>query len=1085
MQFDPVSWGTGFGLTKILNKIIEIFSGSELSKSLQKEVKAWTKTLPDKYQIRPDVFFSLPSKESVEARDLPKLSVLQETICKKLIPSQDRWLDALIEYREERRRSLTEQDTHPFLKVDYSEIGIYLEDLSCRFHKVFAENQSYFNTAVIKSLNEQSEELKSLRKDRAGLCNIEMESIKIFFIEIEKEMYQLGLVCRILNRSESAHTIDRITFEGNAFDLIGRGECWFKQAYLREEKITGEVIHNRFLKPQIETTFQIFLPVKFEITVEHPPIFEVIFWGKWSIHLENDSIVTHPKFYGNFDDGVAIEQWKNILNDSSSINLQTIELKVAPKFFDVPTNYKNYLLFNSDRSEKINIYGFANTNAVKNENGTMVWVRGPAVPQLVNGWEILGSNYPEVWDSPRISEIYNSIFPPDKNDNPKPFASFANCFEEMGLIGYSAPTTAGGTIFRFIGFKDRAPKDLSKPIDFFYLEPTRKTLFFKGENTRNKQPGKLDKYTSHGMYSVDKYKFLYKKLGLEKYVQQTIIEGRRSNFLKEGELERNYRLSPPKLEFEKSVIPKGFDKLSIELNSGDNLQLYFRGKVNPDSDCTDYCFSFVVQDQNKSLSENFKAICGIKTEFEKISKPVSLREYEVVHNLKSFGVEGVFRPYISHSFSKKTSRIDSWVEFENNTKRTVSLILAFPVLEDGLFVSTPIDMGQNRSTEYYSFAPSDHSFKYTEDQGTYSLAFIPLWSENQLTHGKNPCFFYWLTDERENGIKIFADSKDNGKLKILVANNGQIHIISSEITPIYGTVYSIDFRYKENMASVVINGNYESEECEINGFQEFSNLASTFYIGGSPESEGVSCFSVLKYFSISQNYHDTDFIKANLFYHDPITYCDFKNQYDLFLKEGFQFGCTTKDEILDTIQQYLNSLKRYCILYDKGIIEKAKEIANIIRSLIVLTPHGPSLLKQFTEKNLSLCSSIGDGKEDDKLAFMMGGLFMISNKKSPEPICYKFPDFKYDLISIKTWVNQAIAVYDDKISRKDICDFILNGHYTENENSSIAEKINIDGYKRTIPTKNIQYVMVRQMAEEILQSEELFETINSYSLRKI
>jgi hypothetical protein len=129
------------------------------------------------------------------------------------------------------------------------------------------------------------------------------------------------------------------------------------------------------------------------------------------------------------------------------------------------------MLFNTDRTAKIDVYGFDKTIAASSDNGVLVFLRGPCEPPLTGGWIILGQSYPEVWANPETLAIYTSVCPPDKHGNLKPFGVFAGCFEQMGVTG-SAPTTRGGDILRFKGLRERSVSDLTSPLKFTNFRST-------------------------------------------------------------------------------------------------------------------------------------------------------------------------------------------------------------------------------------------------------------------------------------------------------------------------------------------------------------------------------------------------------------------------------------------------------------------------------------------------------------------------------------------------------------------------------------------------------------------------------------
>ena len=79
--------------------------------------------------------------------------------------------------------------------------------------------------------------------------DLSLNSIRIYLIEIAKNMYQIGLVCEIANLGQRAHLVKHINFNGDAFDIVPRAPIHFKKAFLQEDIIKGQIIGDNFLAP--------------------------------------------------------------------------------------------------------------------------------------------------------------------------------------------------------------------------------------------------------------------------------------------------------------------------------------------------------------------------------------------------------------------------------------------------------------------------------------------------------------------------------------------------------------------------------------------------------------------------------------------------------------------------------------------------------------------------------------------------------------------------------------------------------------------------------------------------------------------
>jgi hypothetical protein len=94
-----------------------------------------------------------------------------------------------------------------------------------------------------------------------------------------------------------------------------------------------------------------------------------------------------------------------------------------------PPSY--FLIFNRDRSAKFDEYGFSATNLIAGNAGVMTFVVGTEQPPLLDGWTILGRTYKEVWDDPGKLAVYNALYPPDAQGNPRPFGFFSGADAAM------------------------------------------------------------------------------------------------------------------------------------------------------------------------------------------------------------------------------------------------------------------------------------------------------------------------------------------------------------------------------------------------------------------------------------------------------------------------------------------------------------------------------------------------------------------------------------------------------------------------------------------------------------------------------
>jgi len=258
---------------------------------------------------------------------------------------------------------------------------------------------------------------------------ISFQKLAIYHVEIDKDFYQMGVVLRFLNLDDETHLIKGVYYDNLDYQINPRKTFYLKSIIRYPTK--GELIENNYLKPNGISEIKILLPMKLNIVLKYltPP--EVIFFGDWSIELQDIKIGIKPDFYGNYDKAISIKEWDKLLKPNSKIDPENIEYKRSPKKISKTGPDYYYLMFNPDRSSMIDIYGFHNTNYVKNENGVMVFLMGKGEPPTDNGWVVLGNTYSEVWKNSERLKVYNSIYPPDQNGHPRPFGIFAGHNDKM------------------------------------------------------------------------------------------------------------------------------------------------------------------------------------------------------------------------------------------------------------------------------------------------------------------------------------------------------------------------------------------------------------------------------------------------------------------------------------------------------------------------------------------------------------------------------------------------------------------------------------------------------------------------------
>ncbi len=225
-----------------------------------------------------------------------------------------------------------------------------------------------------------------------------------------------------------------------SYNLSAKSGGFLKRVFLNGK--TGELIENNYIKPDSECFLKTLLPYKFSFDylglypdADSTPPFDITIFGQWQFIIKEKKKLIKPKFYCNYEKTLSLQEWENLLKPISKIDVRNLHYKEMPESIPNSDNTMFYLLYNPDKSATIDFFGMSQLPPAKGENGVMVFLVGKGIlPPLKNGWILLGNTYSEVWNDPKKLALYNSIYPPDKEGNPREFGVFQGLREKM--IGF-------------------------------------------------------------------------------------------------------------------------------------------------------------------------------------------------------------------------------------------------------------------------------------------------------------------------------------------------------------------------------------------------------------------------------------------------------------------------------------------------------------------------------------------------------------------------------------------------------------------------------------------------------------------------
>jgi len=167
--------------------------------------------------------------------------------------------------------------------------------------------------------------IKAGWEDQHNQPNIVLRKVAFFWIEIEKNIYQIGVVIRLFNLGEKPYLVRGVALNATKPLFYGRG-----QAHIQGVILTGaraEITDDNFMKPENEASFKMLLPIKFEATIEHPPPPGINFVGQWALILQKGEYPVQPEFFGTFDRTISLDEWTPLSKPSSTIFIDDISFE--------------------------------------------------------------------------------------------------------------------------------------------------------------------------------------------------------------------------------------------------------------------------------------------------------------------------------------------------------------------------------------------------------------------------------------------------------------------------------------------------------------------------------------------------------------------------------------------------------------------------------------------------------------------------------------------------------------------------------------------------------------------------------------
>ena len=261
--------------------------------------------------------------------------------------------------------------------------------------------------------------------------NISFQRYALFWVEIDPDVYQLEAVIKLFNADNSAYLIDNVSFDNISFAYFQRGSMTWQRGFIQAGK-AARVASDSYIEPGRPGYYRVEIPIKLYAHLIGGDLPAVYTFGNWNLQIGGQTVALAPRQTSTYRKSLSQSEWDDIQKSTSEIDVDALDYEKMPAPMGTGLD-KNYLVFNPDRTAKIDDIWFAQTPSQKGDAGVMTFIRGKGEPPLDGGWIVLGHTYHEVWSDPKKLALYNSLYPPSADGKPKPFGVFAG--QEAEMIG--------------------------------------------------------------------------------------------------------------------------------------------------------------------------------------------------------------------------------------------------------------------------------------------------------------------------------------------------------------------------------------------------------------------------------------------------------------------------------------------------------------------------------------------------------------------------------------------------------------------------------------------------------------------------
>jgi hypothetical protein len=155
---------------------------------------------------------------------------------------------------------------------------------------------------------------------------IEIEKFAVFWVQISKNNYQIGIVAQLWNRGTWNYEIKGLSFDSmTSWTLVPRGGYLWRRYEQSPDHI--EFVENNDLPAGGKQTIPKLLDMKFDFSVVGGVMPDFIIAGQWKLLSDRGDVFIEPRCYLTYENPVSVEEWNQIDRPNSKIRLDNLHCK--------------------------------------------------------------------------------------------------------------------------------------------------------------------------------------------------------------------------------------------------------------------------------------------------------------------------------------------------------------------------------------------------------------------------------------------------------------------------------------------------------------------------------------------------------------------------------------------------------------------------------------------------------------------------------------------------------------------------------------------------------------------------------------